>query len=247
MILSDEVQRAHARLHRMRQMSKSTPISVAVTKDTTVSAVATIPKAVSACLVLAPGAGAGMNHSYLVAVCEGLGERGIASLRYQFPYMEKGSRRPDPPKLCHKTVEAAVAAAHELMPDVPVVAGGKSFGGRMTSQAQAIAPLSQVRGLCFLGFPLHAANTPSTDRADHLASITVPMLFLQGARDALASLPLMKRVIARLRAPTTLQVVDHADHSFHVLVRSGTTDSGVLHRMLDETAAWMAAVIVGER
>jgi uncharacterized protein len=218
------------------------PLSIAVTDGTAVSALATIPEAARACLVFSPGAGGGMNQPYLVAVCEGLAARGIATLRYQFPYMEHGSRRPDPPKLCHQTVRAAVAVAHELMPTLPLFAGGKSFGGRMTSQAQAVAPLPDVRGLCFFGFPLHAPKQPSTTRAEHLALITVPMLFLQGTRDELADLALMREVVKHLPAPVTLEVIEHADHSFHVLVRSGTTDEAVMHSMLDEVAAWTAGV-----
>jgi len=182
-----------------------------------------------------------MNHPYIVAVCDGLASRGIATLRYQFPYMEKGSRRPDPPKLCHQTVHAAVAAAHALMPTLALFAGGKSFGGRMTSQAQAIAPLPDVRGLCFFGFPLHAPKEPTTTRADHLSSIKIPMLFLQGTRDALADLALIRGVVKQLSARATLKVVEHADHSFHVLVRSGTTDDEVMRTLLDAVAAWVAA------
>ena len=182
-----------------------------------------------------------MNHPYIVAVCDGLAARGIATMRYQFPYMEKGAKRPDPPKLCHQTVQAAVAAAHELMPTLALFAGGKSFGGRMTSQAQAIAPLPDVRGICFFGFPLHAPEKPTTTRADHLSSIKIPMLFLQGTRDALADLALIRGVVKHLSARVTLKVVEHADHSFHVLVRSGTTDGEVMRTMLDDVAAWVAA------
>jgi predicted alpha/beta-hydrolase family hydrolase len=213
-------------------------LSIAVTQDTTVSGLAAVPKAANACLVFAHGAGAGMNHPFMVAVCEGLDVRGIATLRYQFPYMENGSKRPDRPNLCHKTVEAAVAAAHALVPSLPLFAGGKSFGGRMTSQTQALAPLPNVRGLVFFGFPLHAAKQPATTRADHLSSIKIPMLFLQGTRDALASLPLMQGVLAHLSAPVTLKVINHADHSFQVLRRSGTSDSEVMRSMLDDVAAW---------
>lgn len=200
----------------------------------------TLPKSATACLVMGPGAGAGMNHSYMVAVAEGLARRGIATLRYQFPYMEEGSRRPDPPAVCHRTVRAAVAAAHERMPGLPLFAGGKSFGGRMTSQAQALAPLAHVAGLCFFGFPLHPPKKPATTRAQHLAAIKVPLLFLQGTRDELADLDLLRGVLKPLTAPVTLQVIDHADHSFHVLVRSGTTDEKVRDVMLDDVAAWMA-------
>jgi len=227
-----------AEIRKWREKS----LAVAVKEGTAVSARATIPHAPSACLVFSPGAGGGMNQPYLVAVCEGLAARGIATLRYQFPYMESGSRRPDPPKLCHQTVRAAVASAHELLPGVPLFAGGKSFGGRMTSQAQALAPLPHVCGICFFGFPLHAPKQPARTRAEHLALITVPMLFLQGTRDELADLALMHGVVQDLAAPVTLKVIEHADHSFHVLVRSGTTDSEVLHSMLDEVATWIARV-----
>ncbi len=184
-----------------------------------------------------------MNHPFIAAVCEGLALRRIATLRYQFPFMEKGSRRPDSPKVCHQTVRAAVAAAHGLMPQLPLFAGGKSFGGRMSSQAQAIAPLAQVRGLCFFGFPLHAPQQPTTTRAEHLSSINIPMLFLQGSRDALADLSLIRGVVAGLRVPVTLKVIEDADHSFHVLARSGSTDSVAMNTMLDEVATWTAAVL----
>jgi uncharacterized protein len=223
-------------------MTKPTPISITVTEGVSVSGVATIPRGARSCLVLAHGAGAGMNHPFMVTVCEGLALRHIATLRYQFPYMEKGSGRPDPPKVCHQTVRAAVAAAHGLMPKLPLFAGGKSFGGRMSSQAQAIAPLPQVRGLCFFGFPLHAAKQPTTTRADHLSSIQIPMLFLQGSRDALAELSLMQRVIGGLSAPVTLKVIVDADHSFHVRARSGSTDSEAMNTMLDEVAIWAASM-----
>jgi uncharacterized protein len=226
-------------------MTISTPLSITVAAGTTVSANAMIPQDATCCLAFAPGAGAGMNHPYIVAVCAGLAARGMATLRYQFPSHEKGSRRPDPPKLCHITIQAAVAAAHELMPRLALFAGGKSFGGRMTSQMQAIAPLANVRGLCFFGFPLHPAKRPASTRADHLSLVDIPMLFLQGARDELADLTLMQAVVARLNAPVTLNVIDHADHSFHVPVRSGTTDSEVMRAMLDEVITW-AATIVGK-
>jgi predicted alpha/beta-hydrolase family hydrolase len=224
-------------------MTKLTPVSITVFEGTAVSGIATLPTGASSCLVLAHGAGAGMNHPFIAAVCEGLAVRRIATLRYQFPYMEQGSRRPDPPKVCHQTVRAAVAAAHGLMPKLPLFAGGKSFGGRMSSQAQAIAPLSQVRGLCFFGFPLHAPKQPATTRADHLSSISIPMLFLQGSRDALADLTLMRRVTDGLHVPVTLKVIDDADHSFHVLARSGSTDSAALSAMLDEVSTWTASIL----
>jgi len=220
-----------------------TALSLIVTHDTSVPSLLTVPTAARACLVFAHGAGAGMNHPSMTQLCDGLASRGLATLRYQFPYMDKGSRRPDPPTLCHKTVRSAVAAARELLPAIPLFAGGKSFGGRMTSQAQALAPLPDVCGLCFWGFPLHAPKRPATTRADHLTSINIPMLFLQGTRDALAELPLVQSVVARLIAPVTLRVVDHADHSFHVLVRSGSTDGEVMQSMLDEVSRWIATVL----
>jgi predicted alpha/beta-hydrolase family hydrolase len=224
-------------------MTTRASLSITVSSSMAVSAIATIPKTASACLVFAHGAGAGMDHPYIVAVCEGLAARRMATLRYQFPYMEKRSRRPDAPPLCHKTVAAAVAAAHERLPSLPLFAGGKSFGARMTSQTQALAPLPNLHGLCFFGFPLHTPKQPATNRADHLSSIRIPMLFLQGTRDALAQLPLVQSVVARLSAPSTLKIVDHADHSFHVPARSGTTDDEVLGSMLDETVTWASTVL----
>jgi predicted alpha/beta-hydrolase family hydrolase len=223
-------------------MTSLTTLSIAVNKQTAVTALATVPTGSSACLVLAHGAGAGMNHPSIAAICNGLAERGIATLRFQFPYMERGSRRPDPPPLCHQTVRCAVAAAHDFLPELPLFAGGKSFGGRMTSQAQALAPLPRVRGLCLFGFPLHMPKQPSTTRADHLSSINIPMLFLQGTRDALAEPSLMQGVVERLPAPATLKVIEHADHAFHVLVRSGTTDDQVMEMVLNEAARWAATV-----
>jgi predicted alpha/beta-hydrolase family hydrolase len=228
-------------------MLTAKPLSIAVDRESAVSGLLTIPKAADCCLVFAHGAGAGMNHSFITAVCEGLASRRMATLRYQFPYIEHGSRRPDPPTLCHQTVRAAVSAAHECLPKLPLLAGGKSFGGRMTSQTQALRPLSHVHGLFFIGFPLHAAKQPAVTRADHLSSIRIPMLFLQGTRDALAELPLMQRVVERLSAPTTLEVIDHADHSFHVLKRSGTTDSEVMASLLDKIARWAAAICAHHR
>lgn len=223
-------------------MTTRTSLSISVSSGIAVSALATIPKAASACLVFAHGAGAGMDHPFIVAVCEGLAARRMATLRYQFPYMEKGSRRPDAAPLCHKAVAAAVAAAHERLPSLPLFAGGKSFGARMTSQAQALTPFPHVHGLCFFGFPLHPPQQPTTKRADHLAAIHIPLLFLQGTRDALAQLPLIQSVVARLSAPSTLKIIDHADHSFHVPVRSGSTDEEVLNSMLDETVTWATDV-----
>jgi predicted alpha/beta-hydrolase family hydrolase len=167
-------------------------------KPGAVSALLLRPEAPRACFVFAHGAGAGMTHAFMEAFANGLSERGIASLRYQFPYMEKGSKRPDPPAIAQAAVRAAVAKAAESFPGLALIAGGKSFGGRMTSQAQAAAPLPGVRGLAFVGFPLHPAGKPSTDRADHLAEIDIPMLFLQGTRDGLAEAALIEPVVQRL-------------------------------------------------
>ena len=200
-----------------------------------------MPAAARAGYVLAHGAGAGMSHPFMTATAEQLADRGIATLRYQFPYMERGARRPDPPAIAHATVRAAVAEAARQLPGLPLFAGGKSFGGRMTSQAQAEAPLPGIRGLVFLGFPLHPAKRPSLDRAQHLANVRVPMLFLQGARDALAEPDLIARVVADLGDRATLTTIPDADHSFHVPARTGRTDAQVLAEVCDAIAAWMAA------
>ena len=193
--------------------------------------------------VLAHGAGAGMNHPFLAAVARGLAERGIATLRYQFPYMEQGSKRPDPPKVAHAAVRAAVEEARRRMKGLPLFAGGKSFGGRMTSQAQALEPLPDVRGLVFLGFPLHAAGKPSDERAAHLFDVNVPMLFLQGTRDALADFALMQSLAKKLGSKATLEPFEGADHSFHVPAKSGKTDSEVMTQMLDKMIEWIDATL----
>jgi predicted alpha/beta-hydrolase family hydrolase len=205
----------------------------------TVSALLQAPAAAQALLVLAHGAGAGMAHPFMAKIAEGLAARGIATLRYQFPYMERGSKRTDPPAIAHATVRAAVAEAARQLPDVALYAGGKSFGGRMTSQAQSEAPLPDIRGLVFLGFPLHPAGKPSTDRAAHLADIGVPMLFLQGSRDDLASLELLRPVVQGLGDRATLAVFEHADHSFHVPAKSGRKDGEVMGDLLDAVAGWI--------
>ena len=207
-----------------------------------VSALLTKPARASACYVFAHGAGAGMNHPFMATVAAGLAERGIATLRYQFPYMEKGSKRPDAPPLAHATVRAAVAEAMRLKPKLPLIAGGKSFGGRMTSQAQAAASLPGVRGLAFVGFPLHPAGKPSIERADHLAKIDIPMLFLQGTRDSLAEVALIEGVVKHLGHLATLHLEDGADHSFHVLARSGRNDREVMNEILDAFAGWAGAL-----
>jgi predicted alpha/beta-hydrolase family hydrolase len=214
-------------------------LEIAIANAAPVSALLMRPPKARACYVLAHGAGAGMTHRSMEAIAVGLGERGIATLRYQFPYMEKGSKRPDPPAVAHAAVRAAVAEATRCCAGLPLVAGGKSFGGRMTSQAQAIAPLAGVRGLAFLGFPLHPAGKPSSDRVKHLADVDIPMLFLQGTRDALAELRLLEPVVKSLGSLATLHPVKEADHSFHVLVRSGRNDREVLDEVLDAFAAWV--------
>ena len=180
-----------------------------------------------------------MSHPFMAAVAAGLYERGVATLRYQFVYMEKGSRRPDGPALAQAVVRAAVNEARRRLPGLAIFAGGKSFGGRMTSQAQAEAPLPDVRGIAFLGFPLHPANKPSTVRAGHLFDIRIPMLFLQGTRDALADSALIRQIAGELGERATLEMFPDADHSFHVPARSGRTDEQVRAKVLDALADWM--------
>jgi uncharacterized protein len=209
-----------------------------------VSALLIRPAEARACFVFAHGAGAGMTHPFMEMFATGLGERGIASLRYQFPYMEKGSRRPDPPVVAHAAVHAAVAEAARSCPGLPLIAGGKSFGGRMTSQAQAMAPLVGVRGLAFVGFPLHPAGKPSSDRAKHLDKVQVPMLFMQGTRDNLAELTLIEPVVTGLGPSASLHLVREADHSFHVLARSGRNDREVMKEILNTFSTWIAAIEV---
>jgi hypothetical protein len=187
-----------------------------------------------------------MGHPFMVTVAAGLARRGIATLRYQFPYMEKRGKRPDPPALAHATVRAAVAEAARCCPGLSLIAGGKSFGGRMTSQAQAKSPLPGVSGLAFLGFPLHPPAKPSTDRANHLADIRIPMLFLQGTRDELANTDLLKPVTSGLGARATLHLAAEADHSFHVLVRSGRNDQEVMDEILDTLASWIGGIEAGK-
>ena len=216
--------------------------SIRVDDGVSVSALLLVPTQPSACLVLAHGAGAGMSHPFMTAVATGLHRRGVASLRYQFPYMERGSRRPDRPDLAQRTVRAAVAEADARLPGCPVFAGGKSFGGRMTSLAQAASPLPRVRGLAFFGFPLHPAGKPSRERAQHLSDVHVPMLFLQGTRDALADQALIAQVAEGLAERARLLLVPDADHSFHVPARSGRSDAGVRDVLLDAVVEWTASV-----
>ena len=184
-----------------------------------------------------------MNHSFMAAAAAELASRGIATLRYQFPYMERGAKRPDPPQLAQATVRAAVAAAVALLPEHLLIAGGKSFGGRMTSQAQAKAPLEGVHGLAFLGFPLHPAGRPSQDRGAHLFDVQIPMLFLQGTRDSLASLDQIQPLCNKLGRRATLKLFMDADHSFHVPARTDRKDSQVLADMIDAFVAWFDHVI----
>src|SRR5712672_648129 len=207
-----------------------------------VSALLDRPPKARACFVFAHGAGAGMTHPFMETVASGLGERGIATLRYQFPYMEKGSKRPDPPAVAHAAVRAAVAEAARACPGLPLIAGGKSFGGRMTSQAQAKAALPGVVGLAFFGFPLHAAGKPSADRADHLADVQIPMLFLQGSNDKLAEVSLLKPVVDGLGARARLHLVEGADHSFHVPARSGRNDREVMEDILEAFVGWSESI-----
>jgi len=215
------------------------PLILEVDAATRVSALLVEPPAPRAACVLGHGAGAGMNHAFMAALAMGFAARGIASLRYQFPYMEAGSRRPDRPPVAHATVRAAAAEAARRLPSVPLFAGGKSFGGRMTSQAQAAEPLPGVRGLVFVGFPLHPEGKPGTERAAHLDAVRIPMLFLQGTRDELADLGLLGPVVDRLGARATLVLLDSADHAFHVPARTGRKDGEVLRELLDAAAAWM--------
>lgn len=219
------------------------PVIISVDGGGDISGLLQTPQQAHLCYVLAHGAGAGMTHPFMAAVASGLAERHIATLRYQFPYMERASKRPDAPKLAHAAVRAAVAEAGRRLPKLPLIAGGKSFGGRMTSQAQAATPLPGVLGLAFLGFPLHPAKQPSRERAKHLSDVSVPMLFLQGTRDALAMLDELQPVCDELGSRATLKLYEGADHSFHVPARSGRTDAEIMSEMLDAFAEWADGVI----
>ncbi|GAB3474848.1 alpha/beta hydrolase family protein [Polaromonas eurypsychrophila] len=214
-------------------------LTIALPSGGNTSGLLQAPARAEACFVFAHGAGAGMDHAFMAAMAQGLAERGIATLRFNFPFMEQGSKRPDSPAVAHAAIRAAVAEASRRLPDVPLFAGGKSFGGRMTTQAQAVEPLPGVRGIVLVGFPLHAVGKPSTERVAHLAGIKVPLLFLQGTRDALADLALITQTTAGLGKRATLHVIEGADHAFHVLVRSGRNDEQAREELLDTLAGWM--------
>jgi uncharacterized protein len=221
-------------------MVDSRPVTLQVVEGRTVSGLFALPANAHTCYVFAHSAGAGMNHSSMALVAEDLAGQGVATLRYQFPYMEAGSRRPDPPALCHATVRAAVAEAARLAPGLRLIAGGRSFGGRMTSQAQALAPLAGVRGLAFFAFPLHPAGRPSQERAGHLSNVNIPMLFLQGTRDDLAALELLQPVVHCLGTRATLKLLQDADHSFHVRAASGRRDADVRQEAVLALVDWIA-------
>jgi predicted alpha/beta-hydrolase family hydrolase len=192
-------------------------------------------------LVLAHGAGAGMQHSFMGSAASELGARGIATFRYQFPYMQRQSRRPDSPTVLQATVRAATRAAAAAAPDLALIAGGKSMGGRMTSLAAAAEPLEGVRGIVFFGFPLHASGNPSSERATHLSRVTVPMLFLQGTRDRLADLDHLRPLLDRIPR-ATMKVFEGADHSFHVPKSAGRTDADVLAEIARTVAEWAGSL-----
>jgi uncharacterized protein len=223
--------------------SGAAPVTIVVDDTRTVSGLVWAPPRSRACYLLAHGAGAGMTHPFMQAVAAELAERSIATLRYQFPYMEKRAGRPDPPGLAHATVRAAAAQALHLAPALPLFAGGKSFGGRMTSQTQALSPLPGVCGLIFLGFPLHPAKRPSEERAQHLFELRLPMLFLQGARDPLADAERLASVTKQLGGRASLRLFADADHSFHVPARTGRKDADVRGEMLDALADWIGKLI----
>lgn len=227
----------------MRGRSASGPRAVdlrvrSAAEEGGVSALLLVPGEPEALYVLGHGAGAGVRHPFMEAVAGALALRGIATLRYQFPYLERGRRAPDPAPVLVRTVREAVAEARRAAPGVPLLAGGKSMGGRMTSLAASEEPLEGVLGLAFLGFPLHPAGRPSAERGEHLAGVGLPMLFLQGTRDALADLSLLRPVLDAVRPTPVLHVLEGADHGFHVLKRSGRTDADVLEEMADRFAAW---------
>ncbi len=222
------------------------PVTIAVDDANSVSGLLQAPANARACYVMAHGAGAGMTHAFMASFANDLGERGIATLRYQFPYMERGSKRPDSPKLAQATVRAAVGEASRRVPKLALFAGGKSFGGRMTSQAQAASPLPGVRGLVFVGFPLHPPGQPADERGAHLFDVHVPMLFLQGTRDEFAELGLLQNLVKRIGARASLKLFDDADHSFHVPARTGKKDPQVRAEMADAMAEWISRLLAAQ-
>ena len=219
------------------------PLTIAIGESERVSALLQAPAEARACYVMAHGAGGGMTHAFMTKVAAELATQGVATLRFQFPYMERGKKRTDPPKVAHAAVRAAVAEASRRLPDLALFAGGRSFGGRMSSQAQALAPLAGVRGLVFLGFPLHPTGKPSIDRAEHLDEVRIPMLFLQGTNDELADLPLLRSVIARLGTRATLELFEAADHSFHAPARTGRNDADIRAAVVAATRKWIDSTI----
>jgi predicted alpha/beta-hydrolase family hydrolase len=225
----------------MTKLLEPRPLKIAVEGSGEVSALAMLPPGARALYVLAHGAGAGMHHPFMGAIAAALAARGVGTLRYQFPYLEAGGRRPDSPRVAHAAVRAAVAEARRLAPRLPLVAGGKSFGGRMTSQAEAIAPLG-VRGLAFLGFPLHPPGRPGTERADHLADVHVPMLFLQGTRDEFAGLDLLRPLVEKLGDRATLHLVEGGDHSFRVPAAAGRKPAEIMAELADTLAGWVGGL-----
>jgi len=216
--------------------------TIALADGSSVSALWQNPKGAKAVLVLAHGAGAGMSHKHMATTADGLEARGVAVLRYNFAYMEKGSKRPDNPPVAHAVVRAAVAHAGKLAGGLPVFAGGRSFGARMTSQAQGLEALPKVAGLVFFAWPLHPPGKAGVERAEHLSSVKVPMLFLQGTKDEFAETPLLQATVKSLGKPAKLHLVDHADHSFHVPAKSGRKDAEVMDEILDAAVKWMASV-----
>ena len=218
-------------------------LSIEIDAATIVSGLLIAPAGARACYVFAHGAGAGMEHAFMTAAAHELSALGIATLRFQFPYMERGSKRTDPPAVCHATIRAAFAEAARRFPNTPLFAGGRSFGGRMTSQAQADKGLPGVRGLVFLGFPLHPAGRPETTRAAHLVKVAAPMLFIQGTRDELAKLSLLTALIEQLGARATLHLLQDADHSFHVPAKTGRKDPAVRAEALAAVSAWIDKVL----
>jgi predicted alpha/beta-hydrolase family hydrolase len=227
----------------MTTSAPASKLTIVVDATRRVSALLLAPGDARACYVFAHGAGAGMAHPFMAAVANACAERAIATLRYQFPYMEQGSRRPDVPAVAQATVRAAVGEAARLLPHAALIAGGKSFGGRMTSQAQAALPLPGVCGLAFIGFPLHPPKKPSDERARHLFDVRIPMLFLQGTRDDLADLDLLRPLVERLGANATLELFADADHSFHVPARTGRSDGEVIVEIADRLAGWIGGVV----